>query len=116
MVFIPIILGIFLLIFLITIVKLDTFISFILVCLFVGLVGGLSLEETVTTVQLGIGKTIGSLVIILVFGAMLGKLIAESGAANKITHKLVTKFGLKNIQFSLILVGFIIGIPLFYTV
>ena len=116
MVFIPIILGIFLLLFLITFVKLDTFISFILVCLFVGIVGGLSLEETVTTVQLGIGKTLGSLVIILGFGAMLGKLIAESGAADKITHKLVAKFGLKNIQFSLILVGFIIGIPLFYTV
>ena len=62
MVFIPIILGIFLLLFLITFVKLDTFISFILVCLFVGIVGGLSLEETVTTVQLGIGKTLGSLV------------------------------------------------------
>ena len=116
MVFIPIILGIFLLLFLITFIKLDTFISFILVCLFVGIVGGLPLEETVTTVQLGIGKTLGSLVIILGFGAMLGKLIAESGAADKITHKLVAKFGLKNIQFSLILVGFIIGIPLFYTV
>ena len=49
-------------------------------------------------------------------GAMLGKLIAESGAADKITHKLVTKFGRKHIQSSLILVGFIIGIPLFYTV
>ncbi|MBT5506786.1 MAG: gluconate transporter, partial [Flammeovirgaceae bacterium] len=85
MVFIPIILGIFLLLFLITFVKLDTFISFILVCLFVGIVGGLPLEETVTTVQLGIGKTLGSLVIILGFGAMLGKLIAESGAADKIT-------------------------------
>ena len=116
MVFIPIILGIFLLLFLITFIKLDTFISFILVCLFVGILGGLPLEETVTTVQLGIGKTLGSLVIILGFGAMLGKLIAESGAADKITHKLVAKFGLKNIQFSLILVGFIIGIPLFYTV
>ena len=53
---------------------------------------------------------------ILGFGAMLGKLIAESGAADKITHKLVTKFGRKHIQSSLILVGFIIGIRLFYTV
>ena len=53
---------------------------------------------------------------ILGFGTMLSKLIAESGAADKITHKLVTKFGRKHIQSSLILVGFIIGIRLFYTV
>ena len=115
-VFVPIVLGIFLLLLLITLFKLDAFISFILVCLFVGIFGGLSLEETVTTIQLGMGETLSSLVIILGFGAMLGKLIAESGAADNITHKLVTKFGLKHIQFSLILVGFIIGIPLFYTV
>ena len=115
-VFVPIVLGIFLLLLLITLFKLDAFISFILVCLFVGIFGGLSLEETVTTIQLGMGKTLSSLVIILGFGAMLGKLIAESGAADNITYKLVTKFGLKHIQFSLILVGFIIGIPLFYTV
>ncbi len=48
---------------------------------------------------------------ILGFGAMLCKLIAESGAADKITHELVTKFVLKHFQFSLIIIGFIIGIP-----
>ena len=116
MIFLPILIGILLLLFLITFIKLDTFISFILVCLFVGITEGLSLDETVTAIQLGIGKTLSSLVIILGFGAMLGKLIAESGAADNITNRLVTKFGLKNIQLSLILVGFIIGIPLFYTV
>ena len=113
MIFLPILIGILLLLFLITFIKLDTFISFILVCLFVGITEGLSLDETVTAIQLGIGKTLSSLVIILGFGAMLGKLIAESGAADNITNRLVTKFGLKNIQLSLILVGFIIGIPLF---
>ena len=115
-VFIPIIFGIFLLLLLITLIKLNPFISFILVCLFVGIFSGLSLEETVKAIQLGMGKTLSSLVIILGFGAMLGKLIAESGTADNITHKLVIKFGLKHIQLSLILVGFIIGIPLFYTV
>ena len=116
MVFIPVTLGIFLLILLISLAKLDTFISFILVCIFVGIFCGLSLEETLAAIQLGMGKTLSSLVMILGFGAMLGKLIAESGAADKITHKLVIKFGRKHIQSSLILVGFIIGIPLFYTV
>lgn len=116
MVFLPIILGIIMLILLVTVVKLDTFISFMLVCLFVGVVSGLSVPESVAAIQHGIGDTLGSLVIILGFGAMLGKLVAESGAANKITNRLVTAFGIKNIQLSLIVTGFIVGIPMFYTV
>jgi len=116
MVFLPIILGIIMLILLVTVVKLDTFVSFVLVCLFVGITGGLTVGEAVDAIQHGIGDTLGSLVIILGFGAMLGKLVAESGAANKITNQLVAAFGLKNIQLALIVTGFIVGIPMFYTV
>jgi len=116
MVFLPLILGIIFLVLLVTVVKLDTFVSFMLVCLFVGLTGGLSISETVDAIEGGIGGTLGSLVIILGFGAMLGKLVAESGAANTITNYLVDKFGIKNIQFALIVTGFIVGIPMFYTV
>ena len=116
MVFIPILLGIILLVLLVTFVKLDTFISFLLVCIFVGLGGGLSLPETMTAIQQGIGDTLGSLVIILGLGAMLGKLVAESGGANKITERLVQSLGLKNIQWAMIITGFIVGIPMFYTV
>ncbi len=60
------------------------------------------LRRTLTAIQLGMGKTLSSLMMILGFGAMLCKLIAESGAADKITHELVTKFVLKHFQFSLI--------------
>ena len=116
MVFLPVILGIILLVLLVTVVKLDTFISFMLVCLFVGITGGLTVGEAVDAIQHGIGDTLGSLVIILGFGAMLGKLVAESGAANKITNRLVASFGIKNIQLALIVTGFIVGIPMFYTV
>lgn len=116
MTFLPIVLGIIALILLVTVVKLDAFISFMLVCLFVGLIGGLSVTDTVSAIQSGIGKTLGSLVMVLGFGAMLGKLVAESGAANNITNSLVAKFGRKNIQIALIVTGFIVGIPMFYTV
>lgn len=114
--FLPAIFGIIMLVLLVTWVKLDTFISFMLVCLTVGLMGGLSVGETVTAIQTGIGNTLGGLVIILVFGAMLGKLVAESGAANNITNSLVGMFGQKRIQLALIITGFIVGIPMFYTV
>ncbi|MEM8526262.1 MAG: gluconate:H+ symporter [Bacteroidota bacterium] len=116
MIFLPIALGILILVLLITVIKLDAFLSFILVCLFVGLTSGLSIPEGMAAIQEGIGKTLGSLVMVLGFGAMLGKLVAESGAANKITNRLVKAFGLKNIQLALIVTGFIVGIPMFYTV
>jgi len=114
--FLPAILGIIVLILLVTWIKMDTFISFMLVCLMVGLMGGLSVDDTISAIQRGIGNTMGGLVIILGFGAMLGKLVAESGAANKITNSLVKKFGKKHIQLALITTGFIVGISLFYTV
>ncbi len=110
------ILGILILILLVAWFKLDTFISFIIVCLLVGLSNGLSLTQTVEAIQKGIGSTLSSLTMILVFGAMLGKLVAESGAAKLITERLVSAFGIKNIQLALILTGFIVGIPMFYTV
>lgn len=53
---------------------------------------------------------------ILGFGAMLGKLVADSGAAQRITTELVNKFGKKNIQWAVVLTGFIVGIPMFYSV
>jgi len=53
---------------------------------------------------------------IIVLGAMMGKLVADSGAAQQITRVLMKSFGQKNIQWALVCTGFIIGIPLFYTV
>jgi Gnt-I system high-affinity gluconate transporter len=70
--------------------------------------------EVVSSIQKGIGDTLGSLVLILGFGAMLGKLIADSGAAQRITTVLISLFGLKYIQWAMVLTGFIVGIPLFY--
>lgn len=116
MTFISIILGIFLLLLLVTLFKMDTFISFLLVCLFIGLAEGLSLPETFEAIQEGIGSTMGSLVIILGLGAMLGKLVAESGAANEITNRLVQLFGIKYVQIALMATGFLVGIPMFYLV
>ncbi len=108
--------GILLLLLLIVKVKLNAFLSFILVCLFVGICMGMELEVLVKSIQAGIGSTLGFLVLILGLGAMLGKLVADSGAAQQITEKLVASFGVKNVQWAVVLTGFIVGIPMFYSV
>lgn len=108
--------GILLLFLLIAKFKLNAFISFIIVSLLVGVAEGMDVLKVITSIQTGLGKTLGSLILILGLGAMLGKLVADSGAAQRITTKLIDKFGKKNIQWAVVLTGFIVGIPMFYTV
>jgi Gnt-I system high-affinity gluconate transporter len=108
--------AIILLLILIIVFKVNAFISFIIVCILLGLAAGLPAPAVAQSVQKGIGETLGSLVMILGFGAMLGKLVAESGAAGKITSVLIRLFGVKKIQWAMVLTGFIVGIPMFYNV
>jgi Gnt-I system high-affinity gluconate transporter len=111
-----VVLGICLLLLLILVLKFNSFLSFIIVSLAVALAEGMTLEKAIASIENGIGTTMGFLVLILGFGSMLGKLVSESGAAQKITMKLVDAFGLKHIQLALMLTGFIVGISLFYDV
>ena len=108
--------AVILLLLLITVGKINAFISFTLVCIYVGLMMGLPVETIVGAIKKGMGDTLGLLVLILGFGSMLGKLVADSGAAQKITQTLVAIFGLKKIHWALMLTGLIVGIPMFYSV
>jgi Gnt-I system high-affinity gluconate transporter len=107
--------AILLLIILVVTFKIDTFISFLLVSIGLGIAVGMNIHQISGSITKGIGNTLGPLVIILGFGAMLGKLVADSGAAQQITASLTKIFGTKNIQWGMALAGLIIGIPLFYT-
>ena len=96
--------------------KINPFLAFLIVSIAAGLLLGIPFDQVVTSVQKGIGDTLGSLVIIIALGAMLGKLVADSGAAQKIAAVMMIAFGEKNIQWALVVTGFIVGIPLFYGV
>lgn len=111
-----VLLGIFLFLFLILVLKINSFISFVIVSLGVGLAEGMTIDKAVLSIENGIGNTMGFIVMILGFGAMLGKLVSESGAAQRITSKLINAFGIKHIQLALMLTGFIVGISLFYDI
>ena len=107
-------LGILCLILLILWCKLDTFISFIVVSIALGVASGLDVRQISEAIQKGIGNIMGSIVIILGFGAMLGRLIADSGAAQQITQSLVRLSGVRRIQWAMALSGFLVGLPMFY--
>ncbi len=108
--------AVVLLLLLITVGKVNAFISFTLVCIYVGLLMGMPVETIVEAIKKGMGDTLGLLVLILGFGSMLGKIVADSGAAQKITQTLVDTFGIKKIHWALMLTGLIVGIPMFYAV
>lgn len=96
--------------------KINPFLAFLVISIVAGLLLGIPFTKIVGSVQKGMGDTLGSLVIIIVLGAMLGKLVADSGAAQKIAEVMMNAFGVKYIQWALVVTGFIIGIPLFYGV
>jgi Gnt-I system high-affinity gluconate transporter len=104
------------LILLITRVKLNAFLAFIIVSALAGILLGMDLKTLAGSLRKGMGDLLGSLVIVIVSGAMLGKLVAESGAAQKIASGLMKIFGTRYINWALMVTGFIIGIPLFYNV
>ena len=108
--------GILLLFFFIIYLKFDAFISFIIISIFIGIIQGMELNSIVTSIETGIGSILGFLVIILSLGAMLGKLVAESGAAQKITMGLIEAFGIKYTRWAVMLTGFIVGVTMFYSV
>ena len=108
--------GILFLFLLITLFKFNGFISFILVAIGIGITQGMQLNNIVNSIENGIGNTLGFLVMILGFGAMLGKLVAESGAAQQITNGLIKIFGISYTKVAVMLTGFIVGITMFYSV
>jgi Gnt-I system high-affinity gluconate transporter len=105
---------IILLVILITWVKLNAFLAFLCISIIGGLLLGIPLGKVTASVQNGFGDALKQLAFIICFGAILGKLIAVSGAAQKIAETMVNTIGKKNIQWALVATGFIVGIPLFY--
>jgi len=108
--------GILLLVALISWGKVNAFLAFLVVSIVTGLLLGIPFGSITKSLYKGIGDTLGQLAIVIVLGAMLGKMVAESGAAQRIASTMMSAFGEKYIQWALMVTGFIIGIPLFYNV
>jgi Gnt-I system high-affinity gluconate transporter len=77
---------------------------------------GLPAEKIPGVLENGIGKLLGGLLGIVCLGAMFGKLVANSGAAQKIAMVLMRLFGEKHVTWAMMFTGFLVGIPLFYNV
>ncbi|TRX20454.1 gluconate:H+ symporter [Flavobacterium franklandianum] len=106
--------GILLLLFLIAVLKLNAFIALIIASLFVGIFKGMLFPDIINSIQTGIGSTLGSLVLIIAFGVLLGNILSDSGAAQRISWVMIRFFGVKYIKWAMLLTGFAVGISMFY--
>ena len=109
-------LAVLVLLLLIIVLKWHPFVALILVALGAGLGLGMPVATTLDSITSGVGGTLGGLALILGLGAALGGVIAETGAAQVITDRLLEGRRGSSVIWGLCLVGFLVGIPLFYTV
>lgn len=108
--------GLILLVLFISYFKVHTFLSFIVISLGVGLALEMPPQAILKAIQQGMGSTLGSIVSIIALGAMLGKLVAQSGAAQRISTEMVKFIGTDYVRWAFMITGFIVGLPLFYSV
>src|SRR3546814_8474110 len=84
--------GVLLLLILVIVFKLSAFFSLIITSLAVGVMLGMPAADVVVSIEQGMGSTLGSLTMILGFGVILGKLIADGGGVQRISTRLIEAF------------------------
>ncbi len=94
--------------------RINPLLALLIVSIITGLSLGIPPDHVIKSIQLGVGDTLGGLALVLGLGAMFGKMIEISGAAQQISETLVRKFGKERLPWAMMLTGFIVGIPLFY--
>lgn len=111
-----VVIGVILLIFLISKLKVNTFVALLIVSFCVALALGIPMEKVVSTIEAGIGGTLGHIALIFGLGAMLGRLVADAGGAQRIAMTLINKFGETKIEWAVVISSFIVGIAMFFEV
>src|SRR2546428_6283878 len=96
--------------------KLHPFVVLITVSLALGAAAGMPLGSVVKAFQDGVGGVLGFVAIVVALGTMLGKMMAESGAATRIATTLIALFGNARVHWAIMVVAFIVGIPVFFQV
>ena len=96
--------------------KLHPFIALVLVSLTMGISAGMAPAAAVKAFQDGVGSTLGFIAVVVALGTMLGKMMAESGAATRIATTLIALFGERRVHWAIMIVAFIVGIPVFFQV
>jgi GntP family gluconate:H+ symporter len=104
------------LVLLIAVGKLNPFLSLMMVSLALAAATGMPLGSIVSSFETGTGNTLGHIAIVVGLGTMLGKMMAESGASDRIAETLIGLFGERHVPWSMMCAALIVGLPVFFEV
>ncbi len=104
------------LVLLIAVAKLNAFLSLMMVSLALAIVTGMPLGTVVSSFETGTGNTLGHIAIVVGLGTMLGKMMAESGASDRIAETLIQLFGERHVPWSMMCASLVVGLPVFFEV
>lgn len=96
--------------------KVHPFIALVGVSVAMGAAAGMPLIEVVAAFQGGVGNALGFIAVVVGLGTMLGKMMAESGAATRIASTLIALFGERRVHWAMMVVALLVGIPVFFQV
>ncbi|WGD36780.1 gluconate:H+ symporter [Lysinibacter sp. HNR] len=108
--------GIAVIVLLITWLKLHPFLSLLLGSLTAGLLAAMTPTEAIASFTSGFGATMGGVGVLIGLGAMYGKMLADSGGADRIVDTLIARTSHKMLPWTMGLVGALIGLPMFFEV
>ncbi|MBT2442644.1 gluconate transporter [Streptomyces sp. ISL-36] len=108
--------GIAVIVLLITKFKLHAFLALTIGSLALGAFAGAPLAATIDSFTTGLGKTVAGVGVLIALGAILGKLLADSGGADQIVDTILAKASGRSMPWAMVLIASVIGLPLFFEV
>ncbi|WP_435191668.1 gluconate:H+ symporter [Streptomyces sp. bgisy126] len=108
--------GIAVIVLLITKFKLHAFLALTIGSLALGAFAGAPLADTIKSFTTGLGATVAGVGVLIALGAILGKLLADSGGADQIVDTILAKASGRAMPWAMVLIASVIGLPLFFEV
>ncbi|QES05239.1 gluconate transporter [Streptomyces venezuelae] len=108
--------GIAVIVLLITKFKLHAFLALTIGSLALGAFAGAPLADTIKSFTTGLGNTVAGVGVLIALGAILGKLLADSGGADQIVDTILAKASGRAMPWAMVLIASVIGLPLFFEV
>ncbi|MFD5161488.1 GntP family permease [Streptomyces hawaiiensis] len=108
--------GIAVIVLLITKFKLHAFLSLTIGSLALGAIAGAPLDKVLLSFSAGLGSTVAGVGVLIALGAILGKMLADSGGADQIVDTILDRAGGRSMPWAMVLIASVIGLPLFFEV
>ncbi|GKX29616.1 gluconate transporter [Vallitalea longa] len=96
--------------------KIQAFISLLITSMFVGIATGMPLSDVISSIEKGMGGTLGFVATVVGLGAIFGQILESSGGAEALAQTMIGKFGKDKANWALVIAGFFVAIPVFFDV